>query len=107
MAWRIEIKERAVEHFRWFGKRTARKLLKAVLSCLEHDPLADTKNLKTLRPNKIAQRELRLFGKYRVLFSVDKPEHLATVILVGEKRGDRLLVLGEEFRAHHESDPVE
>jgi mRNA-degrading endonuclease RelE of RelBE toxin-antitoxin system len=107
MAWTVEIKEAAVEHLEWFGKRTGRKLLQTCLERLEQDPLAETKNLKTLRPNQIAQRELRLYGKYRVLFSVDERERLATVILVGEKRGDRLFVLGEEFSAHHESDPLE
>ncbi|HEY2250466.1 MAG TPA: hypothetical protein VGH74_05375 [Planctomycetaceae bacterium] len=107
MAWTVEIKEAAVEHLQWFGKKTGRRLLTTCISRLEQDPLAETKNLKTLRPNPIAQRELRLFGKYRVLFSVDEQNNLATVILVGEKRGDRLLVLGQEFSAHHESDPPE
>ncbi len=60
--------------------------------------------MKTLRPNPVAQRELRLFGKYRVLFSVDEINYRVTVVLVGEKRGDRLLVSGEEFSAHRESN---
>ena len=67
---------------------------------LEQDPVAETRNLKTLRPNPIAQRELRLFGTYRLLFSGDEREHLVTIILVGEKRGNRLLVMGEEFSEH-------
>jgi hypothetical protein len=29
-----------------------------------------------------------------------------TIVLVGEKSGNRLLVMGEEFRAHHESNPA-
>ena len=107
MAWTVEVKEAAVEHLRWFGKKTGRKLLQQALKYLEQDPLADTRNLKTLRPNPIADRELRLLGKYRVLFSVDDKDELATIILVGEKRGDRLLVLGQEFTAHHESNPPE
>ena len=107
MAWTVEVKESAVEHLRWFGKKTGRNLLQRALKYLEQDPLAETKNLKTLRRNPVAERELRLLGKYRVLFSVDDKNQLVTVILVGEKRGNRLLVLGEEFSAHHESDPIE
>jgi mRNA-degrading endonuclease RelE of RelBE toxin-antitoxin system len=107
MAWTVEVKEAAVEHLRWFGKKTGRKLLQTALRFLKQDPLAETKNLKTLRPNPVAERELRLLGKYRVLFSVNDKDRLVTVILVGEKRGNRLLVLGEEFSAHHESDPIE
>ena len=60
--------------------------------------------MKTLRPNPIAQRELRLFGKYRLLFNVDEDARCAVVVLVGEKRGNVLLVQGKEFREHHESD---
>lgn len=106
MAWQVEVKEAAVEHLQWFGKKTGRTLLKKALALLQQDPLAETKNMKTLRPNPIAQRELRLFGMYRVLFSVDTGAELVTIILVGEKRGDRLLVLGKEYDAH-ESDSLE
>ena len=107
MAWTIEVKEAAVQHLQWFGKKTSRKLLEKTLEHLEQDPLAETKNLKTLRPNPLADRELRLFGMYRVLFTVDEDLRLVTIVLVGEKRGNRLLVMGEEFSAHHESDPLE
>jgi mRNA-degrading endonuclease RelE of RelBE toxin-antitoxin system len=107
MAWTVEVKEVAVEHLRAFGKKTGRLVLKKAVEQLERDPLAQTKNMKTLRANPIAQRELRLFGKYRVLFSVNEKEELVTIILVGEKSGNRLLVLGEEFTEHHESNSVE
>jgi len=107
MAWIVQVKEMAVQHLRAFGKKTGRKVLEKALEHLERDPLAETKSLKTLRPNPVAQRELRLFGKYRVLFSVNEEDQTATIILVGEKVGNRLLVLGQEFSAHHESHPPE
>lgn len=107
MTWTVEVKEAALEHLRAFGKKTGRKVLEAALEYLERDPLVETKNLKTLRPNPIADRELRLFGKYRVLFSVNEAERIATILLVGEKVGNRLLVSGQEFSAHHESHPPE
>lgn len=107
MAWTVEVKEAALKHLQWFGKKTGRKLLQRVLDHLQHDPLAKTKNQKTLRPNPSAERELRLFGMYRVLFSVDQDAERVTIILVGEKRGNRLLVMGEEFSEHHESDTSE
>src|SRR6266852_6683101 len=102
MAWIVEVKEAAIEHLRWLGKRTGRALLQKSLDLLTDNPLAESKNLKTLRPNPIAQKELRVWGKYRVLFSVNEEERRVTIILVGEKRGNKLLVLGEEFSAHHE-----
>src|SRR5947209_115168 len=56
----------------------------------------------TLGPNPFAQRELRLSGKYRVLFNLDVGEQTVTIVLVGEKVGNRLVVQGKEFTAHHE-----
>ncbi len=106
MAWTVRVKEEAIKHLEWFGKKTGRKVLKKAIEFLKQDPLAETKNLK-MRPNPVAARELRLFGIYRVLFSVDQESELVTVVLVGEKRGNRLLVMGQEFGEHHESDAVE
>jgi hypothetical protein len=107
MSWTVALKESVVEDLRWFGKKDGRLLLKEAALRLGADPLTVTRNLKTLRPNPIAQRELRLFGKYRVLFNLDANAREVTVVLVGEKRGDSLIVRGEEFTAHHESDPAE
>jgi mRNA-degrading endonuclease RelE of RelBE toxin-antitoxin system len=107
MRWTVEVKEAAIEHLRWFGRKTGRLLLQEALRILAENPLAESKQLKTLRPNRVAQKELRVWGKYRVLFSVNEEEHLATIILVGEKRGNKLLVMGEEFSTHHEGNSTE
>ena len=107
MAWIVEVKEAAVEHLRWLGKKTGRLLFRKTLDILSENPLAETRHLKILRPNPIAQKELRVWGKYRVLFSVNEEENRVTIILVGEKRGNKLLVMGEEFSAHHEGNSAE
>ena len=76
---------------------------------MEHltlDPTEETRNMKSLRPNKVAQRELRLFGRYRILFNIDRRADVVTIIAVGEKRGNRLIIQGKEFTAH-EGDPTE
>jgi mRNA-degrading endonuclease RelE of RelBE toxin-antitoxin system len=107
MAWSVELKESVLDDLRWFGKKNARQLLKAALQRLEEDPLIESRQMKSLRPNPVAGRELRLFGKYRVLFQVDEPAQVVTIILIGEKRGEALLVQGKEFTEHHETDPSE
>ena len=91
---------------RAFGRGEGSAVLKAAIARLTPDPLAETRNLKTLRPNRLAQRELRLFGRYRVLFNVDPGERLVTIVLAGEKRGESLIVQGQRFVAH-ESNRVE
>jgi mRNA-degrading endonuclease RelE of RelBE toxin-antitoxin system len=107
MAWSVELKESVLDDLRWFGKKNGRQLLKAALERLAEDPLTETRQMKTLRPNSVASRELRLFGKYRVLFRVDAPARVVTIVLVGEKRGEVLLVQGKEYAEHHETDTFE
>ena len=107
MSWTVVVKEPVSNHLRWFGRQQGRLVLEKFRELLSLDPLAETRNMKSLRPNPVAQRELRLFGKYRVLFNVDAEGEVVTVVLVGEKRGNSLLVMGKEFTAHHESDPAE
>jgi hypothetical protein len=41
-------------------------------------------------------------GKDRVLFNIGAEARVVTIVLVGEKRGDTLIVRGEEFGGHHE-----
>jgi mRNA-degrading endonuclease RelE of RelBE toxin-antitoxin system len=107
MEWRVELKESVIDDLRWFGKRDGKQLLKEALRRLEQDPLLESRQMKTLRPNPVADRELRLFGKYRVLFNVDEASRLVMIVLVGEKRGQVLIVQGQEFTEHHESNPAE
>jgi mRNA-degrading endonuclease RelE of RelBE toxin-antitoxin system len=107
MTWEVVLKESVIDDLRWFGKKDGRLLLREAEARLSAGPLAESGEMKTLRPNPVAQRELRLFGKYRVLFNVDEAASEVTVVLIGEKRGNALFVQGEEFTAHHESNPAE
>jgi mRNA-degrading endonuclease RelE of RelBE toxin-antitoxin system len=107
MAWAVTLAESVLDDLRWFGRKDGRLLLRAAEELLQADSLTETRNLKTLRPNSVAQREVRLFGKYRVLFNLDEAAQVVTIVLAGEKRGSKLIVQGEEFTAHHESDPAE
>jgi hypothetical protein len=68
--WRVLVAESVLGDLQWFGRKTARTLLTTTIERLSSDPKAETTNMKTLRPNPYASRELRLFGKYRVLFNV-------------------------------------
>jgi mRNA-degrading endonuclease RelE of RelBE toxin-antitoxin system len=107
MAWTVTLKESVIKDLRSFGRKDGRLILQTAEDLLRADPEAETRNMKTLRPNQAAQRELRLLGKYRVLFNVDPEAEVVTIVVVGEKRGNKLIVQGEEFTRHHESDPAE
>jgi mRNA-degrading endonuclease RelE of RelBE toxin-antitoxin system len=107
MSWTVTLKESVIDDLRWFGRKDGRLLLRETETHLSANPLVESQNMRTLRPNPIAQRELRLFGRYRVLFNVEAEEEQVTIILVGEKRGNALFVRGREFTAHHESNSAE
>ena len=82
------------------GRVNGRKVLEVATKRLTANPVTTSRHLKTLRPNPVADRQLSLFGRYRVLFVVDEVELIVTVVLVGEKRGNSLYVKGERFTAH-------
>jgi mRNA-degrading endonuclease RelE of RelBE toxin-antitoxin system len=98
------VDERALADLRAIHRKDARLILQAAHERLSIDPLAETRNMKTLRPNPIAERELRLFGKYRVLFTVNQGERRVLIFVVGEKRGQSLFVRGQRF-THYENHP--
>ena len=74
MNWTVTLKESVIDDLRWFGRKDGRLLLHEASLRLAADPQAENRNMKTLRPNRVAQRELRLSGKYRVLFNLRSEE---------------------------------
>jgi mRNA-degrading endonuclease RelE of RelBE toxin-antitoxin system len=64
---------------------------------LTHQPTVETRNRKKLRPNQIAEWELRI-GKYRVFYDVDTGANVVEVKMIGYKEGNRLLVRGEAYK---------
>ena len=98
--WTVELKQSVIDDLRALGSTRGRSVLKQAVARLVEDPLAETRHLKTLRPNPVAERELRLLGRYRVLFTVDKARAVVTIVLVGEKRGNSLYVQRKRFSIH-------
>jgi mRNA-degrading endonuclease RelE of RelBE toxin-antitoxin system len=106
MAWTVILGESVIDDLRWFGRKVGRRLLQEAEERLGSDPLIKSRNNKALRPNPFAQRELRISGKYRILYYVDVDTQLVTIVAAGEKRGNVLLVRGEEF-SEYEDYPAE
>lgn len=103
MAFRITITEDADRQFRSLPVRDQRNLEAAIQSRLLHQPTTPTKAIKRLRPNALAEFELRV-GDLRVLYNVEGEE--VVILVVGQKIGNKLIVEGEEFHGHQDH-PVE
>src|SRR5436305_11304052 len=99
MPYRITITEDADRQLNSLPIRDRRILETAILSRLHHEPTTPTKAIKRLRPNPLAELELRA-GELRALYNVEEDE--VVVLIVGRKVGNKLVVEGEEFYGHQD-----
>ena len=63
---------------------------------LKHEPDVETRNRKRLRPNDVAEWELRI-GKFRVFYDVQEAIKIVKIEAIGYKHGNRLFIHGEEY----------
>lgn len=91
----IEYTQEAVQDLSWFSKRDQKRILAGIESNLRYDPTVETRNRKRLRPNPLAEWELRI-GDFRVLYDVDKLVRVVEIQRVGEKRRSRVAFRGRE-----------
>jgi len=107
MPWTLEILPSALKDLGSFEKFDQVAIVKAIEQKLRRDPTKRSTNLKALSPNPVAQYQLRVVGRFRVLYNVSPERCTATVVLIGEKIGNKLFVQGKEFTRHHENRPSE
>jgi mRNA-degrading endonuclease RelE of RelBE toxin-antitoxin system len=103
MPFTIAITENADRQFRSLPVHDQRVLEAAILSRLPYQPTTPTKAIKRLRPNPLAEFELRA-EDVRALHNVEGDE--VVVLIVGRKAGNKLIVEGKEFRGHQD-DPTQ
>ena len=87
----------ALDDIGWFRKREQKIIFDMIEEQLTYQPNVETRNRKKLRPNQIAEWELRI-GKYRVFYDVDIEANAVEVKTIGYKEGNRLFVRGEEYK---------
>ena len=95
MPYEIIFEPDAVEHLQAFSARDRTTVLDQVERQLSHEPGVETHSRKRLRPNPLAPWELRI-GNLRVFYDVHEETSCVRVVAVGRKRGNRLIIAGEE-----------
>jgi mRNA-degrading endonuclease RelE of RelBE toxin-antitoxin system len=87
----------AVRQFKRLPRAVRSFIKEAIrLHLIEEDPTERARNkFRLRRPSEYADYELRA-GNWRVFYRVDQQQVIIT--LLGEKKGDRLIVEGEEIR---------
>ena len=95
--FRITFTPQAIEDLRRFNKMERKQIVANLEALLSHEPATETRNRKRLRPNQLAEWELRQ-GRFRVFFDIDPENQLIKVEAVGYKEGSRLLIDGKEYQ---------
>lgn len=103
MSWPLEILPSALKDLGYFQKFDQVAIVKGMEQKLRLDPTKLSTNLKALKPNPLAQYQLGIVGRFRVLYNVSPEHRTVTVVLIGEKIGNKLFVQGKEFTYHHEN----
>jgi len=87
----------AIEDLSKYDRRQRRRIMDQIDACLRHEPEQETRNNKVLRPNRLAERELRI-DRFRVFYDIDEGRVVVKIEAIGHKRGNRIYVRGEEFQ---------
>jgi len=92
----VEFTSDAVDDLKVFRKSEQRTIFDQINEQLLHEPTTDTRNRKKLRPNDVAEYELRI-GSFRVFYDVDEEAKTVKIEAVGYKEGSRLFIRGKEY----------
>ena len=93
----IVLTQDAIEDLHMLRKRERQQILEEVENQLKYQPVDVTRNRKKLRPNRMAEWELRM-GRFRVFYDVDEIALQVKIEAVGYKKGNKLLIHGQEYQ---------
>lgn len=93
----IQFTHEAIADWRALRKRNVQRIVDEVETPLIFEPTVVTRNRKQLRPNQLAEWELRI-GEFRVFYDVAPADAIVKVLAVGRKIGSRLLIRGQEYK---------
>lgn len=90
----IDFAPSALEDLRSLRKFEQQQVLDGIEGQLRRQPTVETRNRKRLRPNEIAEWELRI-RQFRVFYNAYEQERIVRIEAVGFKVGNLLFIRGE------------
>ncbi len=94
--YEIRFTPEAISDLHLFKKHDRKRIIDEIERGLTHQPTRETRNNKRLRPNQVAEWELRV-DRFRVFYDIDEVNRVIKVEAVGHKHGSRLFIHGEEY----------
>jgi mRNA-degrading endonuclease RelE of RelBE toxin-antitoxin system len=95
--FRIVFTPEAIDDLRQFRKYDQQHIIAAIETPLLHQLAHETRHRKRLRPNALAEWELRV-QTFRVFYDVDATQRVVKIAAVGHKEGNILFLHGEEYQ---------
>jgi mRNA-degrading endonuclease RelE of RelBE toxin-antitoxin system len=92
----IEFRAAAIDDLAMLRKFDQQQIIHIIEAQLPTQATEESRNRKRLRPNQLAEWELRI-GDFRVFYDVDSEAAAVIILAIGEKRGNKLLLHGEEY----------
>ena len=92
--YEIEFTPEAQDDLKALRKFEQKTIMTGIETQLRSEPTVETRNRKRLRPNDVAEWELRL-GKYRVFYNVEEHVLIVSIEAVGFKVGNMLFIRGK------------
>ena len=86
----------AIEDLRLLRAYDRRRVIGEIEQQLQYQPTQETRNRKKLRPNDVAEWELRI-DTFRVFYDINESENSVKIEAVGYKMGNRLFIHGEAY----------
>jgi mRNA-degrading endonuclease RelE of RelBE toxin-antitoxin system len=94
--FRIELTPEASDDLGSMRTFDQRRLVVVMEMQLGHEPTRETRNRKRLRPNDLAEWELRVEA-FRVFYDVLAEDEIVKVVAIGLKQGNDLFIHGEKY----------
>ncbi|MDW8325414.1 MAG: type II toxin-antitoxin system RelE/ParE family toxin [Anaerolineales bacterium] len=94
--YEIEYTPEARDDLKVFRKFEQKYILDEIDAQLQHEPNIETRNRKKLRPNQLAEWELRI-DRFRIFYDVQEAVKIVKVEAIGYKRGNTLFIRGQEY----------
>lgn len=94
--WQVEFTQEAVEDLRSLQKYDQQKIIAAIETQLPHQATEPSRNRKRLRPNQLAEWELRT-DDFRVFYDLDVEKAVVKIEAIGYKHGSKLFVHAQEY----------
>ena len=94
--FRIDFTPDARDELKAFRKYEQQQIIEGIEDQLAYQAAQETRNRKRLRPNRLAEWELRV-GTFRVFYDIDEDNLRVMIEAVGQKLGNKLFIHGDEY----------